>query len=401
MKSIIVTLIAVNSLLAALGIAQAQAQPPSYAVTDLGFVGIGQPYSITNNGIVGGGASSPDGTLRAALWYKGLKIKIGTPGLGGLNSIAFGVNERGQAVGEAETSTPDPNGEDFCGFKSLGISLFNNTCSPFLWENGVMTPLPTLGGNNGVANQINNRGEAAGGAENAARDNPGCPGPQVLQYKPATWEKGNIRELPTVAGDLDGLALAINDKGQVVGASGECAPFNEVNAFYLQPLHALLWQKGVVTDLGNLGGTGHGNGNLALDVNNQGNVVGYSDLKGDANFHAFLWTGDAGMQDLGTVPGDVSSLAVSINDAGEVVGASLDASFNPRAFIRKGGVMIDLNTLIPSDSPFFLIVAPSINSNGQIAALAAEKSAGQAHAVLLTPRCWNNANAESCEDDTK
>jgi probable HAF family extracellular repeat protein len=142
----------------------------------------------------------------------------------------------------------------------------------------------------------------------------------------------------------------------------------------------------MATDLGNLGGTGHGNGNLALDVNSLGQVVGYSDIKGDANFHAFLWTRETGMQDLGTLPGDASSLAVNINDAGEVVGVSLDASFNLRAYLRQSGVMIDLNTLIPADSPLFLIVATSLNARGQITGLAVEKSSGEAHAFLATPR---------------
>jgi probable HAF family extracellular repeat protein len=164
----------------------------------------------------------------------------------------------------------------------------------------------------------------------------------------------------------------------------------------------LLWQKGMVTDLGNLGGTGHGNGNLALDVNNKGQVVGDSDLKGDINFHAFLWTRETGMQDLGTLPGDVSSSAVSINDAGEVVGVSLDASFNGRAFLWQNGVMTDLNTLIPADSPLFLMVAPSISARGQIAGIAVEKSTGKAHGFLATPRCdRDHADTERCHDDTE
>jgi probable HAF family extracellular repeat protein len=385
MKSIIGTSIAATSLFAALALAQPRAQAPSYTVTDLGPVGIGQPYFLTNNSIASGAASNPDGTDHAVLWYKGLKTDLGTPGLGGPNSVAFGANERGQAVGEAETSTPDPNGEDFCGFNSLGISPFHNTCLPFLWENGVMTALPTLGGNNGVVNQVNDQGQAAGGAENTTRD-PSCPAPYVFQVRPATWHKGNIHELATVAGDLNGLALAISDNGQVVGASGDCGPFNEINFFNLLPRHALLWQNGTVTDLGNLGGTGHGNGNLALDVNNLGHVVGDSDIKGDANFHAFLWTSETGMQDLGTLPGDANSSAISINDAGEVVGVSFDASFNFRAFLRQSGVMMDLNTLIPADSPLQLMVATSINARGQITGIALETSSGEAHAFLATPR---------------
>jgi hypothetical protein len=110
-------------------------------------------------------------------------LDIGAPGLGGPNSIAFGDNDGLQSAGEAETSTPDPNGEDFCGF---GTHL---TCLPFLWQDGGMIQLPTLGGNNGVAWAISNRREVAGFAENSIPD-PGCPAPQVLQFKPVIWEKG-------------------------------------------------------------------------------------------------------------------------------------------------------------------------------------------------------------------
>jgi hypothetical protein len=38
------------------------------------------------------------------------------------------------------------------------------------------------------------------------------------------------------------------------------------------------------------------------------------------------WTKTTGMQDLGTLSGDVASVSISINDAGAVVGASLDAT---------------------------------------------------------------------------
>lgn len=65
-----------------------------------------------------------------------------------------------------------------------------------------MIQLPTLGGNNGVAMAISNRGEVAGFAENSAPD-AGCPAPQVLHFKPVVWEKGVIHQLPT-GGDPDG-----------------------------------------------------------------------------------------------------------------------------------------------------------------------------------------------------
>lgn len=39
------------------------------------------------------------------------------------------------------------------------------------------------------------------------------------------------------------------------------------------------------------------------------------------------------MQDIGTIPGEVASLAISVNDAGVIVRISVDSSFNPRAFV--------------------------------------------------------------------
>jgi probable HAF family extracellular repeat protein len=364
--------------------------PARYTITDLGTLEGGtfsQPFSINRYGLVSGSSNLADGNQHATLWLEKLKADIGAPGLGGPNSIAFGDNEAFQSAGEAETSTPDPNGEDFCGF---GTHL---TCLPFLWQDGEMIQLPTLGGNNGVAMAISDRGEVAGFAENATPD-PGCPVPQVLNFEPAVWEKGAIHKLPTFGGDPDGVAQEINDNGQVVGGSGTCATFNTNFLYNLVPVHALLWEKGKATDLGNLGGkTGQAGGNIAYGINRQGQVVGNSDLSGDTSFHAFLWTRKTGMQDLGTVSGDVASVSISINDAGSVVGASLDAKFNPRAFLWEKGVMTDLNTRIAGHSSLYLMTGCSINSRGEITGLGMT-STGQIHTYLATPT-HGDATSES------
>lgn len=365
------------------GFLLASAQPPGrFSIRDLGVVGAtpSQPFFITDNRLVGGAATMPDGSTHAVLWARGSMTDLGASGL---NSVAFGVNQSAIAVGAAEISTRDPRGEDFCGFNALGLPSSGANCVPYLSQYGVMTPLRTLGGINGAANMINSRGQIAGVAENTTLD-PSCPAPQMFHFKPVLWENGAVEELPT-GGDLNGLALAINENGQVAGASGPCSSFNPNLLVALQPTHALLWETGKVTDLGNLGGTGHGNGNVALNLNNRGQAVGTSDLAGDQVFHAFLWSRLTGMEDLGVLKGDVNSAAFSINDSGVVTGASLDADFNPRAFIRRAGVMTDLNTLVQANSPLYLLLACSINSASEITGLALDPISGELHGYVATP----------------
>jgi probable HAF family extracellular repeat protein len=374
-----------------------KAKHARYAIIDLGAVGTppGQPYFLAENGLVAGAVVAANGPSQAVIWQEGPPTDIGAPGLGGPNSIAFGANKRDAAVGQADSATADPNGEDYCGFKALGLPSYGTSCLPFLWKDGAISALPLLRdsdgkyGNNGEANQINNRGEVVGSAENSTFDS-SCSGPsvspQMFQFKPVIWKKGKIRELPTFSDDPDGVAFGINDKGQVVGASGSCTSFNVGSTLTnLLGLHALLWEDGTATDLGNLGGTNPpAPGHNANAISNRGQVVGDSFLADNATFHAFLWTKDSGMQDLGTLPGDLFSFAASINDRGQAVGGSLDANFNERPVLWEDGVPIDINTLILADSPLHLVHACGINSRGQISGFGVT-STGEVHGYLATP----------------
>jgi probable HAF family extracellular repeat protein len=125
--------------------------------------------------------------------------------------------------------------------------------------------------------------------------------------------------------DPDGMAAAINDNGRVVGATGSCGGFNPNSGLYLVEKHAMLWENGVAIDLGNLCGSGENTGHHSCAINNRGQVMGHSDLAGNTAFHSFLWTSETGMQDIGTLPGDLASTAISINDRGVAVGTSLDS----------------------------------------------------------------------------
>jgi probable HAF family extracellular repeat protein len=381
------TLLAVTAVPAAL--AAQQNSHPRYRVIELGTLGgtYSQTFYVTSKGVASGEASLADGNWHATLWQGGFKRDLGT--LGGLNSSAFGSpNEFGQVVGAAETSHSDPNGEDFCGFYASGAPLSGTTCRGFLWEDGWMIPLSTLGGHNSAASAINNYGEVAGNAETATTDST-CPpyDPsqgqyQVLQDKPVVWENGHIKELPTYPGDPDGFAIAINDQGQAAGASGVCSTFNVINGLYLSPAHALVWDHGKAINIPSLGGAF---GNQAHNINNRGQVVGASDLAGDAVFHGFVWSQSNGTKDIPPLSQDMYSVALAINDAGEVGGVSISANFqNLHAFVVIHGVPTDLNSLVV-DSPLQLLTACGINSRGEITGLAMEKSTGEYRGYLAIP----------------
>jgi probable HAF family extracellular repeat protein len=370
-----------------------------YFVRNLGTLGgtasVGQ--GINNKGWVAGLADlSGDQNVRAALWRRGTKIQdLGS--LGGPNSGVFWPikDDRGLIAGASESPDADPYQEDYCGFARDGWPG-NYLCLGFLWQNGTMTPLPTLGGNNGYATAVNNRGQTVGFAEKTTED-PNCVPPQIFDSGAFIWgpKRGEMRELSPFSDDVVAVAIAINDKGQVVGGSGICG---ETVVGPVAPVHAVLWQENEsAVDLGNLGGTTN---NVALGINNRGEVIGASDLAGDLTGHAFYWTKNVGMKDLGTLPGDFSSFALGINNRGQVVGASCDQAGNCRAFFWQEDMMTDLNTRIPPQSSLYLTSAADINDGGEITGHAYDRSTGESPAFLAIPCDEKYADNEDCQRST-
>ncbi len=356
-----------------------------YKLVELPTLGGTQDSSnwVNDLGWVTGAADLPGGrNEHAYVWREGRMLDLGT--LGGTNSLAWPVNNRDEVGGDSVTSTKDPFRENFCHFNIDGVFVFQEeTCRGFVWLRGVMTALPTLGGNNSSVFGMNNRGQVVGVAEAGSVD-PHCVSPQVLDYKPVIWQPGGgLQELQLFPGDTAGGAIAINDIGQVVGGSGNCAPLTPAAS-----AHALLWRNGSVTYLGGFGGKMN---NVPFDINNRGQIVGLSDLPGDTTSHAFLWQNGV-MTDLGTLPGDFSSGAFGINDKGQVVGQSCDINFNCRAFIWQDGVMSDLNSLISHRSALFLTTGSHINERGEIAGQAFEKTSGGIPAFLAIPTNEHSAH---------
>jgi probable HAF family extracellular repeat protein len=103
------------------------------------------------------------------------------------------------------------------------------------------------------------------------------------------WELGppdEIHDLPLISGDSSGAATAINDNGQIVGISGICD--QAVGRHTAK--HAVLWQDGGVTDIGNLGALFW---NTPTAINQQGDIVGFAGAPNDPDgdfLQAFIWT---------------------------------------------------------------------------------------------------------------
>ena len=158
-------------------------------MTGLPAPGFGGARDISDTGVVAGYAHGgcPGWTqITACIWDGGVRTCLGR--LGSYISEAYAINNAGQVV---------------------GLSHIGDSFSPwhaFIWENGVMTDLGTLGVNyKSEARGINNLGQVVGKSGKHA----------------FLWENGVMIDLHTVClgiSDWDTTtASAINDNGVIVG----------------------------------------------------------------------------------------------------------------------------------------------------------------------------------------
>lgn len=183
-----------------------------------------------------------------------------------------------------------------------------------------VTDLGALGGDYSIACSINNSGVVTGYTTTSG------------QSQATMWRNG--QRMALIPGPNHSEGLAINNLGQVAGAFEKPEDYAIWRAFFFDGTK--------VVDLGTLGGTE----STAFDLNDLGQVVGYSRMgmnnPSPISTQAFVWQNET-MTGLGTLGGSVS-YAYGINNKGEIVGGA-DTGSQHHAFVWKDNIMTDLKTL--------------------------------------------------------
>lgn len=296
----------------------------------------------------------------------------------GYDTYGLAINATGQITGYSYTTTevqyPCPKSPDYPTPKKC----FENPSHAFLWSNGTIKDLGTLGGNASKGVAINRLGEVVGSADtktgssdqflwnggkslvdignwNAAgiNDSGQVSGSCFNSNGACLYNNGTLTQLPNPTSFPSGTCTGgpINNNSQVLGSCYDTS----------SNLHGMVWQNGSATDLGTIG--------VVSAINNLGQVVGYQQTSTGAN-HGFLLSSGK-MTDLGA-----NVYPAAISDSGVVVGGP---------FIYSNGTLQNLNTLIPPGSGFTLSDATGINNNGQIV-VNGYNAQGYYHAFLLTPQ---------------
>jgi probable HAF family extracellular repeat protein len=304
-------------------------------------------------------------SLHAVIFHDGQVQDLGTlPG--GTESIAGAVNDAGQVTGFSLSGPPDLFSQ-FVGF------VMGSPLQTFIWQHGVMRDIGTLGGPDAFGSGLNARGQIAGISPTESTPNPSTGLPTI---HPFLWQNGHMRDLGTLGGTL-AMTTGMNNRGEVIGESGltgdnTVAPFLwngkkmiDLGSFgggfgethwinhrgdvagdsftTSATFDGFLWRNGRLIDLPPLPGTVNA---FPQSVNDRDQVVGETD---DANYNpiiAALWVGDR-TYDLNTLIAPSSLHLVSagyINNRGDIVGWGLLPDGSQREFLLTRNPSVPLPT---------------------------------------------------------
>ena len=358
----------------------------SFTITDLGALddpfGSSEARGISSNGLVTGRSPRSGSDQRAFLYDGSTMTDLGTLGTfndpnAGLISRSLGVdvNSSGHVVGRS--SSADRAGTAFfydgTTMHDLGV------LGVYVDTDGSLTGIPgSVISDRSFAFGINDAGSVVGSSSTDSAKR------HAFLYDGTTMHDLGVLGVTTSGGFVtndDSRAFDINDSGWVTGFSSIAGVDISTEN------HAFLYDGTTMIDLGTLAGSGAGFESFESSgeaINNNGWVAGVSDTASGVE-HGFLYDGTT-MMDLGSLLGaGGDSVAVGLNDLGQVVGWSDSTSFTGRSatlYDTSLGGLLDLNDLIDPLSGWHLQRAWDINNAGQIVGRGFNAD-GERHAFLL------------------
>ena len=282
--------------------------------------------AVNDNGQIAGYSAGSGGVLHAVVWNNGQIVDLG-PGQAtdingsgevvGLNAgrallwkpTAAGGYGPAQDLGTLGGSYSDGQAINNAGQVTGSSTTTSGSFHAYLRSNSVMTDIHTTSGGNSFPWGLNNHGHVVGQWNGEPN--------QSFLWTPAE----GMQILPTLGGSR-GVALDINDNGQVVGWSEPALG---------QADEAFIYENGSIRRLGTLGGSG----NVAIAINASGMAVGRASTGARNAQHAFYWTATLGMKDLGLPKGSSFGQAMDVNSSGFVVGETGGRSGSTRATTWK------------------------------------------------------------------
>jgi uncharacterized membrane protein len=281
------------------------------------------------------------------------------------SSVATSINNQGQVVGISY------NGSDGYFASQTGgpadpprFAVTGDGSQSFLYSNGQTTPISPIGG---LAMSINNLGQVVGGPYASINDS----GQYIGGTGSGVYNTSySLPDQLVSGGTTTTLAyfapLAINNAGQIAGSAyAAVGPSGNAAAVYQNGQVKLLLSTPI-----------NGQESAAVAINQKGDILfTVWQQGGSPQASSFLYHADNGtMTNLSSLAGGSTFIAAALNDNGQAVG---------NGYIYNSGTIETLASLFPISSRWTNLNATGINDSGQIVGQGTYD--GQQVAFLMTP----------------